>query len=193
MYFIPRNNRVYAFLIARSRFEWGAMTLGCCMAATSLWWYVWYIPLQRNILQAERDYTALCKQQDVLVKTAHEINELDTHISTLRTELRQTLGNSGVGYKRLLNALIINVVESDLALNNCSLKIPETKEWCRIHPVELQVGGSFAQLVALLQALANQEGAIFLKQINIERTENSKISATLLFSLIEIIEAIHGV
>jgi Tfp pilus assembly protein PilO len=193
VYFIPRNNRVYAFLIARSRFEWGAITLGACFAATLLWWYMWYIPLQYRILQAERDYTNLCKQQDVLARTAHEINELDTHIATLRTELRQTLGNSSVGYKRLLNALIINVVESGLALNNCSLKIPETKEWCRIHPVELQVAGSFKQLVVLLQALSNQEGAIFLKQLSIDRTEDGKVVSTLLFSLIEIIEAIHGV
>lgn len=193
MYFIPRNSRIYAFLIARSRFEWGAMTLSICLTATMLWWYICYIPLQNRILQAERDYTNLCKQQDALAQTAHEIHELDTYIATLRTELRQTLGNSSVGYKRLLNALIINVVESGLALNNCSLKIPESKEWCRVHPVELQVAGSFNQLVILLQSLANQEGAIFLKQLTIDRTTDGKIAATLLFSLIEIIEAIHGI
>jgi Tfp pilus assembly protein PilO len=192
VYFIPRNNRVYAFLITRSRFEWGAMTVALALAIVTLWWFAWYVPLQKCMLKAEREYTELCQQQAALVQTAHEINALESQVVTLRTELRQTLGNSGVGYKRLLNALIINVVESGLALNNCSLKLPETKDWCRVHPVELHVSGSFSQLITLLQALANQEGAIFLKQFSIQRVEDHKASATLLFSLIEIVEAIHG-
>jgi len=193
VYFIPRNNRVYAFLITRSRFEWGALTLVFALALVTLWWFVWYVPLQKRMLQAERDYTALCQQQAALVQTAHEINTLESQIEVLRTQLRQTLGNSSVGYKRLLNALIINVVESGLALNNCSLKLPENKEWCRIHPVELQVAGSFGQLISLLQSLANQEGAVFLKHLTIARLEDHKVNATLLFSLIELVEAFHGV
>lgn len=186
MYFIPRNNRFYAFFIARSRWQWGCITLFLLASVVAAWWVVCVIPLQRHIFKAQHEYDLLIRRQSALAQLSHEINALESQVVLLQTELRQSVGTSGTSYKRLLNALLVHVVESGLALNNCLLKVPEQKQWCTIHPIELQLSGSFAQLASFLQQVGLQEGAIFLKHLLIERVEDNKVNIVLTFDLFEV-------
>jgi Tfp pilus assembly protein PilO len=186
VYFIPRNNRFYAFFIARSRWQWGCGTLALAASVAVAWWVVCVIPLQRHVLRAQHEYDALVVRQSALAQLSHEISSLESQVTLLQTELRQSVGSGGASYKRLLNSLLVHVVECGLSLENCSLKVPERKQWCTIHPIELQLSGSFAQLAGLFQQVGLQEGAIFLRNLTVLRTADTKLSAVLVFDLLEV-------
>jgi Tfp pilus assembly protein PilO len=194
VYFIPRNNWLYAFLVARQRWQWACLTVAAAALIVAAWWMAGMIPLQRRVAHVQQEYELLSNKQHLFTQLSHEVSVFESQIAVLQNELRNVLGSSSAGYKRLLNSLLIHVVESGLALDNCSLKVPESrtlngKPWCITHPVELAVSGSFAQLHTLFARLGAQRSPIFINSFCIERTSDGKLGALITFLLQEVADA----
>lgn len=194
MYFIPRNNWLYSFLITRHRWQWGCMTLVLSAAIIAAWWLFCLVPLQDRVARVQQEHSLLLGQQSALAHLTQEVHALESHIAVLQGEFRSLVGSSGAEYKRLLNAVLVYVVESGLALDNCSLKVPETqklgdKPWCVTHPVELSVSGTFAQLLTFFQRLGAQQSPIFLHNFSVQQAGAGKLVATVHCELLEIVHA----
>ncbi len=189
-YFIPRNNKFFAFFITRNRLFWYVCTIGSVCVLWFIWWLVLYQPLQARIASAQHRCAQLSQQQVELSRYAHEVAELEQLVSGLRHTFGQcaTIPN---GYKCLLNLLLVKGVESNLKLLSCMPQPPTPHVWYVTHPVELSFAGQFSEIIEYVHLVGVTDYLLYPRTISLKKYVNEKypeqpLELAIKFDLIEV-------
>lgn len=189
-YFIPRNNKFFAFFITRHRLFWYICTIGSVSLLWCVWWLLLYQPLQTRIACAQVKCAQLSQQQVELARYAQEVHELEQLVSNLRHTFSQctTVPN---GYKCLLNLLLVKGVESNLKLVSCMPQPPVAHGWYVAHPVELSFAGQFNEMIDYVQLVGSTDYLLYPRFISIKKPADAKrtdqpLELSIKFDLIEV-------
>ncbi len=194
-YFIPRNNKFFAFFITRHRLFWYVCTIGAVSLLWFGWWLLLYQPLQVRIVSAQNKCSQLSQQQIELTRRAREVNELEQIVSNLRHSFNQCTSMPN-GYKCLLNLLLIKAVEADLKLLSCMPQPPVSHNWYVTHPVELSFVGQFPEMIEYMQLVGATDHLLYPRTVSIKRHVQQKstledpLELAIKFDLIEVSRAI---
>jgi Tfp pilus assembly protein PilO len=182
-FFIPRNNKIYSVLVTIPLYRLYASTLAVVGILFFVWWIFFYTPLTNNIASLQLDHAYLTQQESSCVPIRQDIQRLEGVTKELNATVASCLHEHSE-HNDTTNILLAKILEVGLELISCVPGQPKDKEWYTVHPVELQISGTFDNLQRFLKSLALHDYPICIKHMVIKKQQNNKLLINCIFNVI---------
>lgn len=176
MYFLPRNNKFYSFIVhLKPNYRYG-LTLVFCCAVAGIWLLAIHLPLQYSINHATKEIKHLQSQFLLCDQATGACASLATTIESMKVEVKkQTVDVSQNTHDALL--FIINQAHrNNLAVRGCNIESDADQQWYIEHAVTFDVSGDFNQLIKFFESIKNSTHLISLKQYNLARSGDNQFN-----------------
>lgn len=183
MYFIPRNNKVYATLVVTPLYRLYIASLCSTALLVTLWWMVLYAPLNERIQLMQRDYAAMTYQQSSYPQMTSEIQRLERVNQELTATVSRSLHERNL-YSVTLDNILTKGIETGLNLISCVPEQPRDKGWYTLHRVDVRFSGSFDSVQAFLKSLALHDYPVRIQRLALAKQRAASLVVHCSFNLI---------
>lgn len=174
MYFIPRNNKIYSVLVTVPWYWLCALTAGALGLVLFLWWSFLYAPVSNRIISMQLDYAHMTHQQSSCTHLHEDIQRLEQAVEELGFTVTRGLQDRAA-YGEMLHELLAKSTEMGLSLVSCVPGPLKNKGWYTIHPIDLQLVGTFDQLQRFLKTVALNDYPMRIKHIALQKKGQSTL------------------
>lgn len=189
MYFIPRNNKVYSFLITVPRHMWYLMTVVVIALLSVSWWAAWYMPSKAQLMRMQSEYEELLQQSSKVNAMSKEIDQLNHSIKNVLLNIKGNVRDYDLA--RIDIRHILNFIEqAGLKLYQYTPRQSTRKDGFIIKQIELNLVGSFRNIEEFLRLIAKHEYPIHVDKIDLSKRKNA-LSFVCEISIVEALDEVQ--
>src|SRR5579859_3115839 len=168
MYFIPRNNKIYSFLITSPTHMWYLLTVGVIACLSISWWAAWYMPNQATLARMRIEYNELIQQQTLMSNVNKQVDQLSHTVDDLIKIIKNNMRDYDM-HRIRVNTLLTFAIDSGLHLRQYKPGNEKQQDGFIIRQVELQLSGDFQSIEKFFKFLAQHDYPIHVEQLVISK------------------------
>jgi Tfp pilus assembly protein PilO len=170
MYFIPKNNRIYSFLITLPLAGWYVISVTATVIVMASIWFLVVQPTDRHLRILHDEYQSLLEQKIAMHAVEREHSSLQKEVADLKVRIKQEMEQIPE-YRFVLNSLLLRAIEVDVAIVSCAHKEKKIKQGYNSEHVQLTLQGTFEQILSFLKIVGSPDSCIGLKQLSVEKRD----------------------
>lgn len=178
MYFLPRNNKVYSFLVHLNASYRYALTLGICLVGIALWFLAIHTPISNSYFKINQEAKSLHNQQMLFEQASKGYATLANSVEKLKNEIKQYSPHK-TNEQYVHDALLFLIDQSarcNIVMNNCTIDSEQDKKWYIENSVSISITGEFEKILKFLDVVSSSSHLIALKQFNINHSSDRTFS-----------------
>jgi Tfp pilus assembly protein PilO len=155
MYFLPRSNAFYSRIVYIKPLHRYAITFAANIALLSVWYFGVHGLLESQTHQAQAEITRLRQQEFMMKQSVADSTQLDASIVSLQNALKTHAASSGDTFQAAMMNIVNQAGICGLAMQSCAMTEHKEENWYTKNTVNVDVSGSFDQLLKFVQSLSN--------------------------------------
>ncbi len=178
MYFLPRNNKLYSFLVHLNVSYRYALTLLICLTGIAIWFFAIHTPISSSFDKISRETKQLQNQQILFDQASKSYASLASSVEKLKNEFKKYAPhktNEQYVHDALL-FLIDQAAQCNITMNSCTIDNEQDRKWYIENSVSIAVTGEFEKIIKYLEAVSVSSHLIALKQFNINHASDKVFS-----------------
>lgn len=184
MYFLPRNNLFYSFIVhVRPAYRYAGVLLALSVVAYS-WFAVVYVPAQKIIAWHQQEITRLTGQHDELEQAQKTTNQLEQSVHELRSKLRSSSQGKSIEHLQqdAMTKAVSLATESGLSLVSCTADTSVDKDWYVKNKLTVALTGELGACASFLAHL-KQVQSTRVKSLQLTQAEQARYNLTCVLSV----------
>lgn len=186
MYFLPRNNAVYAFLVSIPPAYRYIITIACILCIS----YAWFIGPYTYLETVKLSYDAqmLCMEHERMSyeRSPHiqkKLSQSITHLEQDIADFKDSANSDPSDVHTMLMQLLGTTEQYGLTFNSCDLDKQINCDWYFNNKVNVSVNGTLEQIILFLSALTNQSRLIVCEHLSLHALEKDLFKACCVINL----------
>lgn len=171
MYFLPRNNKFFSFVVhLKSNYRYG-LTVASCGMVVLIWMLAVHMPLQYSINHTDKEIKQLQSQFLLCDQANGSCLSLATTIESMKIEVKKQTEDEVQSAQNAMLFLVEQAHKNNLHVKNCAIEADADQKWYIEHAITVDMSGEFNQLMKFFDAIKNSTHLVAVKQFNLTRND----------------------
>ena len=153
MYFLPRHNTFYRRLVYIKSLHRYALTAVASMALVGIWYFGVHGSFESSINHTQAEIKRLRQQELMIKQSAVDSEQVKKTITAMQASLKEYTDKKD-NFQSAMMALVNQAGTCGLAMQACTVADQKDESWYTRSMVNVDVSGSFDQLLKFVQSLA---------------------------------------
>jgi Tfp pilus assembly protein PilO len=179
LYFVLLRMRVHSLYVC---------TLLFLIPLCGLWWWCMYVPMQHATHENQRAVITLENSAVSVKNIEHDIVVLKNSIAQLKNSYQSCIAKAAdeKTVAQSLHFLMHSAQQIGLTITHCKSCGKRDKSWCSAYDINVELLGSFDQIVSFFNTLKEKYSFITCKNFEIAHKDKESFSLRALFSAMTI-------
>ncbi len=187
MYFVSKNNKLFAYAIKTRPFYryigTGALLSSCICA----WLFLVYFNINNVIATYQSEIKQYKDQYANIENAKNSFLHLETDLAHSKSELNKFIPEFSSGhFEQSLLYIINSCTKCGIAMQGCSTDASQDAAWHTSHKISMQLEGNFNNMLQLLKSFTISHQSISLPSFKLERTAENKCVLHAGFNIMEL-------
>jgi Tfp pilus assembly protein PilO len=185
VYFLPRNNKFYSFIVhLKPNYRYGLSLLVCGIFAL-VWMLAIHMPLQYSMSHATKEIKHLNSQCALCDQATGACASLATMVESMKVEVNKHIVDISQNTQDALLFVINQAHRNNLAILGCTIDGDVDQQWYVEHAITFDVEGDFKNLMKFFESIKGSSHLIAIKQYNLARANETSFSLKGVLGVIE--------
>ncbi len=188
MYFMPRGNKLYAFIVGiRPVYRYG-LTLLLSSIISLVWLFGVYYSLDDIINRYQCDIKTFKEQITVLQQTKKDCKQLDKSLQQLHHTLTKKAEeqSSTHNVQSYVNFIIQQAYQANLSLNSCTIENEVDKRWYYTYRLVSNFKGNIQQIINFFNTLRASHMMLQSNRMHLVSIDEHVLDLTCTFNIYQI-------
>ena len=174
MYFLPRDNKIYSFLVRRSQLYRYSLTILVVGLFICGWFFLLYLPSVTVLERYQAEVRQAKSKQSMIEQAALDHTQLSQRVSDMESFINHYATQSpATVFQSHIFFVVQQAAELGLTLSGASLEASHENEWYTKNGVSFELTGTIPQLIAWFDRIKNSKNMIRWNKLLLRKSDGN--------------------